>query len=250
MLSGFALWRRYSSFHELLQVIDCVATVIDDDLSKWGMAHDATELGEGALPNLSVVASVAKHVALDPLLSSQDGLRAPRGDASAVCNSAATLRGKGIDHGSVACALNQNALARLSSLLNTYFDAVCNVLLAAHRQLSTIEKANQNVRSTKNFRVRSVLSTTVACQRWQLLRRKGELSDDAAGAYDRARRAHERIFNGCAMPFTMSLASQLLSLIAGLCSTWLHTWWCGAHRQHAPGVQHSQTPSSAVCRPW
>ena len=52
-----------------IQVLDGIAEVINDVLGKGGKA-DASEWSEGALPNFSTVVSVAKHVALDPLLLS------------------------------------------------------------------------------------------------------------------------------------------------------------------------------------
>ena len=145
-------------------VLTALSDVAAEDLpaaAKRGQGEkDRPKVDCSIMPNLAVISSVATHVSMDPLLLT------------------ATSTGEGeagvSRSGCAACVLSQGEQFRLRSVLCAYFEGACAALLDGYRELRVIEKANQKA-----------------------LKVKGELTDEQAAAYDRVKKAHERLVSGC-----------------------------------------------------
>ena len=164
-------------FTDASQALTCLVAVVKEE------GLPSSDVTPTPMPNLAVLSSVAKAVLADPLLASpavrtaaaaaKDGASgaAASGDVS---EAAATSAGP--------CMLSEAEQRKLLTITNDYFMATCKAVQEGYAHLRNVERANQ----------RALLA-------------KGDLTDEAAAAYERAKKAHERLMGGCS-----TLAEALL----------------------------------------
>ena len=188
------LTRRRSSLRLLFDLIavgvlgdakptlDCLDATAREDSGSGGSGGGSGGGGGGgvmAMANLAVVSHVAKAVCTDPLLMrcGSGGGSAESADAADAAADAADAAAPpaDADGGAPSAALSAAEEERLRGTLARYYGAACSALDDGYTLLRSVERANQKA-----------------------LAAKGELSDEASAAYDKARRAHERLIGGCA----------------------------------------------------
>ena len=156
-------------------MVDCFNDVIKEEKVPTG--------GELIpMANLAVISSVAKAIAIDPFLlapqNTKPSARTIGGEGGPGDREVEGGDGGGIQVSAagnqVASVLTKSERARMLKLLNAYTDAGFEALQASYSVMRSIEKANQRA-----------------------LQARGELSDEATLAYDRAKRTHERLQGGC-----------------------------------------------------
>ena len=165
-------------FQEASPALTCLAAVVKEE----GLpSSDPTPT---PMPNIAVLSSLAKAVAADPLLISP-AVRAATAEAAATGTTAVAASegaeeaaggggGEGGGGGGSSPAMSESEQRRLLAILTDYFGAACKALQDGYSHLRNVEKANQRALSVK-----------------------GDLTDEAAAAYERAKRGHERLLGGC-----------------------------------------------------
>ena len=198
-------------------VISSLAEVMNDDLGGSGfkVKTDAPTSPVGdmpaervALPNLAVVCGIAKHVTSDPLLlplQAVSGTCDFQNDVHAsICDA---FRDADHPRTRITSILNEAVQAQLRSLLVEYFASCTAALLESYRALmGTCRACGESFLDCPSpTHQLSVVSWGWICAtsgieraNQRAIQSKGELSDDSIAAYEKSKKAHDRLLSGAA----------------------------------------------------